>query len=113
MHEMSIVQSLVELIEVQARRERFARVKRIGLKLGALGHIEPIALTFCFDVVSRGTIAEGASLDVETVPGTGWCSRCNCSMAITQRYDPCPTCGQSNVQMTAGDELLLTELEVE
>jgi hydrogenase nickel incorporation protein HypA/HybF len=113
MHEMSIAQSLMNLIADEARREGFAHVRRVRLKLGALGHVEPAALLFCFDAVARGTVAQGASLDVETVPGAGWCPRCHRSVAIAQRYDLCPSCGQSHVQMTTGDELRLAELEVE
>jgi len=113
MHEMSIAESLVDLIEDEARKDRFGRVKRIGIKLGALGHVESAALAFCFDVVSRGTVAEGALLEVHVVPGTGWCPRCRCSVAIAQRYDLCPSCGRSHVEMATGDELRLTELEVE
>lgn len=113
MHEMSIAESLVDLIEEEARRQGFAHVRRVGVRLGALGHVEPAALLFCFDAVTRGTVAEGASLDMEMVSGTGWCPRCESSVAIAQRYDLCPACGQSHVEMTAGDELRLIELEVE
>jgi len=113
MHEISIAESLVDLIADEARDQRFARVKRIAVKVGALGHVEPAALIFCFDAVARGTVAEGAVLDVQTVPGKGWCRRCRCSVAIMHRYDLCPLCGQSHVELTAGGELRLTELEVE
>ena len=113
MHEMSIAESLVDLIEEQGCSQQFSRVRLIRVKLGALGHVEPKALRFCFDAVSRGTIAEGADLDLETVAGEGWCARCSRSFAIAARYDICPVCGQSHVRMTAGDELRLAELEVE
>jgi hydrogenase nickel incorporation protein HypA/HybF len=113
MHEMSIAESLVDLIGDEARKQGFSRVRRIRVKVGALGHVEPAALLFCFDVVAQGSAAEGAKLDLETVPGAGWCPACRRSVTITQRYDLCPACGQSHVQMTAGDELRLTELEVE
>ena len=113
MHEMSIAESLVDLIEDEARREGFERVMRIGIKVGALGHVEPAALDFCFDAASRGTVAEGARLEMQIVPGSGRCPRCHSSVAIAQRYDLCPVCGQSHVEMTTGEELRLTELEVE
>lgn len=113
MHELSIAESLMSLIDDESSRKGFGRVTRVGIKLGALGHVEPAALLFCFDVVTRGTIAEGAHLDLGIVPGTGWCARCQRSVAMSQRYDLCPACGQSHVQMTEGDELRLTELEVE
>jgi hydrogenase nickel incorporation protein HypA/HybF len=113
MHEMSIAVSLVDLTGDEARKEGFSHVKRVRVKLGALGHVEPAALLFCFDLAAQGSAAEGARLDLETVPGAGWCPACRRSVAIAQRYDLCPACGQSHVQMTAGDELRLTELEVE
>jgi hydrogenase nickel incorporation protein HypA/HybF len=113
MHEMSIAESLVDLIEEQGRSQRFSRVTLIRLKLGALGHVEPEALRFCFDAVSHGTIAEGADLDLQTVAGKGRCAACGRVVAITARYDICPICRQGHVQMSAGDELRLAELEVE
>ena|ERR1700728_1770671 len=113
MHEMSIAESLVALIEEQGCSQGFSRVKLIRVKLGALGHVEPEALRFYFDAVSYGTIAEGADLDLETVAGEGWCAACGRNVAIAARYDICPLCGQGHVQMIAGDELRLAELEVE
>lgn len=113
MHEMTIAESLVEMIEAEAGRDGFRRVRRIGVQLGALGHVEPDALLFCFDAAASGSVAAGARLDIEIVAGSGWCPRCQTTVAIGQRYDLCPLCGQSHVEMRAGDELRLTELEVE
>ncbi len=110
---MSVADSLVELIEEERRRQAYSRVTRIWVKIGALGHVEPAALRFCFDAVSRGTIAEGAQLELETVAGEGRCPGCGRTGPITERYEICRACGNCHVQMTAGDELRLAELEVE
>jgi hydrogenase nickel incorporation protein HypA/HybF len=48
----------------------------VRLAVGALGHVEPEAMRFCFDVAARGTIAEGAQLESRTVPGEAWCLDC-------------------------------------
>jgi hydrogenase nickel insertion protein HypA len=72
MHQMSIAESLVDLIEDEGRARGFSRVKQIHVKLGALGHVEPEALRFCFDTISHGTIAEGAALALEAVANAGW-----------------------------------------
>lgn len=113
MHEMSVAESLIELIAEEGRRQGFCRVRLIRVRLGALGHVAPEALRFCFEAVSAGTMAEGARLELETVPGSGCCAACGETVALSERYDPCPACGQGPVRLTAGDELRLAEMEVE
>jgi hydrogenase nickel incorporation protein HypA/HybF len=105
MHEISLVESLVALVEGTSRREHFSRVRGVCLHVGALGHVEPEALRFCFDAVTLGTIVEGALLTIVTIPATGTCATCE--------FAPCPLCGAGTVRMIAGDELRLAELEVE
>jgi len=112
-HEISLVESVVALIEDERRKQAFSRVRAIRLKVGTLGHAEPEALRFCFDAVTSGTIADGARLEIETVPGAGWCSRCHRTVPLEERFSPCPLCGNVHVRMTAGDELRVAEMEVE
>lgn len=113
MHEMALTESLVSLVEDAARREGFCRATAVVIELGALGHVEPEAMRFCFDAISRGTLAEGARLDIVAVPGAGWCLDCAKTVPLAERFGACPDCGRHHVQMTAGDELRLRELEVE
>lgn len=113
MHEMALCQGVVDLIDEEAGRQKFGRVKTVVLEIGVLGHVEPEAMLFCFDAVSRGTRVEGARLVIEPVPGAGWCLDCGKTVPLTERFGACPDCGRHRVQMTAGDELKLRELEVE
>jgi hydrogenase nickel incorporation protein HypA/HybF len=113
MHEVSLIESAVALVEDARWRQDFSRVRMIRLHVGALGHAEPDALRFCFDAVTLGTIADGARLEIEMVPGTGWCSDCQRTVPLEERYALCPVCGNAQVRMTAGDELRLAEMEVE
>ena len=113
MHEMSLCEGVIELVEEEARKGGFAKVRTVVLELGALGSVEPDAMEFCFDAVSRGTVADGARLVIETVPGAGWCLDCAKTVPIEERFGACPECGQYHVQMTAGAELRVKELEVE
>jgi hydrogenase nickel incorporation protein HypA/HybF len=110
---MSIVESLVELVAEQAQSRGFARVRVIRLQVGVLGHAQPAALRFCFDAVARGTVAQGARLEIELINGAGWCPACCRRVNLEELYSVCPVCGEAGVQMTAGSELDLTELEVE
>jgi hydrogenase nickel incorporation protein HypA/HybF len=63
--------------------------------------------------VSRGTAAEGATLAIERPPGTGFCLACGASVTLARRGDGCPVCGSFQVMATGGQELRVTELEVE
>ncbi|HOV03547.1 MAG TPA: hydrogenase maturation nickel metallochaperone HypA [Hyphomicrobiales bacterium] len=113
MHEMSLAESMIEIVEAEAASQGFSKVRTVVLELGALGHVDPQAMLFCFDAVCRGTIAEGAGLEIVTVPGTAWCMDCGKPVAIAARYDPCPDCGGHQLQMTAGTELRIRELVVD
>jgi len=113
MHEMALAESLVELIEETARAHQAKRVAIVRLAIGALACVQPEALEFCFDAVSRGAIAEGARLEIVRTEGRGWCLDCETSVAVQERYGDCPECGGRHVQMTAGDEMRLLELEID
>lgn len=113
MHEMSLTESLVELIENEREKQGFSRVRSVQVALGALGHVDPDAVRFCFDAVARGTIVEGARLDIRTVPGQAWCLDCAKTISIADRMAACPECGQHRLQVTGGNDLRLDELEVD
>jgi hydrogenase nickel incorporation protein HypA/HybF len=113
MHEVSLIESVIGLVEQERRKQAFGRVNAIRLQVGALSCADPDALRFCFDAVARGTIAEGARLEIDTVPGTGWCAMCQRAMLLEERFSVCPICGSQSVRMTGGDALRLAEMEVE
>ena len=113
MHEMSLCQGIVEIIRERAALDGFQRVRVVRLQVGALSHVEPEALVFGFDVVSRGTPAEGAVLDIERPPGEAFCMDCTRTMPIAVRGDGCPECGGYKLMITAGDELRVKKLEVD
>jgi len=113
MHEMSLAESVVEILQEEARRQAFARVRTVWLEVGGLSHCDPEALAFCFDVVTRGSLAEGARLEIVRTPGAGWCLACSRAVAVARRGDPCPECGSYQIQVTGGDEMRIKELEVD
>lgn len=113
MHEMSLAEGVLQVIEDAARSQGFGRVKTVWLELGQLSSVEAEAMRFCFDVVTRGSLADGAQLEIVTVPGTGWCMKCCESVVLPARYEACPKCGSYQVQATGGTEMRVKELEVE
>ena len=105
--------SVLQLVEAAARAQTFQRVRLVQLEIGALAAVEAEAMRFCFAAVSRGTLAEGATLEVIEVPGQGLCFNCNMTVPLAALYDPCPACGGHPVQATGGTEMRVKELEVE
>jgi hydrogenase nickel incorporation protein HypA/HybF len=112
MHEMSLAQAVLEIIEDYARREGFSRVTTVRLEIGRHAAVEPEAMRFCFDAVTRGSVAEAASLDIVEVAGSGWCLRCSEAIEVDGRLGACPRCGSHQVQVSGGTEMRVLEIEV-
>jgi len=112
MHEMSLAEGVLQLIEDAARQDPFKKVTAVWLEIGQLSGVEPEAMTFCFDAVTRGTVAEGARLEIITMPGQGWCVACARTVPMTELYGECPLCGSFPMQVTGGTEMRVKELEV-
>jgi len=113
MHEMSLCESVLRIIESEAPAQGFSRVTRVCLQIGRLACVEVEAMRFGFDVVTAGSLAAGARLDIERVPGRAWCRACDAEVEVTGRFDPCPRCGGCPLEITRGEELRIKELEVE
>jgi hydrogenase nickel incorporation protein HypA/HybF len=113
MHEVSLIENVIDLVERECRKEPFERVTLVRLRVGVLGCVEPDALRFCFDAVAAGTIAQGARLEIDMVQGEGWCAECQLTVALDERFGACPLCAGIHVRMTSGDALQLAEMEVE
>ncbi|NOJ41461.1 hydrogenase maturation nickel metallochaperone HypA [Bradyrhizobium australiense] len=113
MHEMALCEGIVEIVEEEARRRSFSRVKTVCLEIGALSHVAPEAMRFCFAAVAARTIADGAVIEVVELPGVAWCFACSRSVEIAHRDEPCPCCGSYQLQATGGEEMRVKELEVD
>lgn len=113
MHEMSLAEGVRGIVEDAAQAQGFGRVHSVVLEIGALAAVEVEALRFCLEAVLRGTCAEGARIDVETVPGRGACARCGDTLPLERLYDPCPRCGSYDVRATGGTGMRVRALEVD
>lgn len=113
MHEMSLAEGVLQIIEDHARQHGFGRVCAIVLEVGQLANVEVEALRFALDAVTRGTVAEGAAVEVVDVAGQAWCLHCSESVAVAARYEACPRCGGYQLQITGGTEMRVKELAVD
>ena len=112
MHELSIACSLVKAAIEEAARHGVTRVARVDVVLGALSGVEMEALTFCFPAVARGTVCEGATLDVEVEPARGHCPACGSTSDVRDFMSSCPSCGTWPIGLEGGREMRLKALEV-
>lgn len=113
MHEMSLVESVLQIIEDAALSQNFKKVRTVILEIGQLATIENDAMRFCFDIVMQNSIAEGAVLKIIDLPGEGWCMQCAKAVPISEQPDACPRCGGYQIQATSGMQMRVKELEVE
>jgi hydrogenase nickel incorporation protein HypA/HybF len=103
---------MVDLIREQQKLNGFSRVKRVIVEIGVLGHVDPHALEFAFEVGARDSPAEDAVLEIREIPGSGWCMDCSKTIEISVRGDGCPGCGGYKLIVQQGEEMRLKELEV-
>jgi hydrogenase nickel incorporation protein HypA/HybF len=112
MHEMSIAEGILQLIEDAARQQNIRRVSAVYVEVGRLASIEVESLRFCFDVVTKDSVADGARLEIIDVAGAGWCMDCSQTVTMNDKLGGCPRCGGYRVQVTGGTEMRVKELEV-
>ena len=112
MHEMSLCESIIQIIEDQAKTQNFHEVKTVRLEVGPFSGVEIEALRFGFDVVTKNTIAENSKLEIIETQATAWCLNCAEQVVIKERFDACPKCNSHQLQVSSGDELRIKDLEV-
>lgn len=110
MHELSIAGSIAE---VARRHAGGQRVTRVEVEIGHLRQVVPSALQFAFELVTRETVLDGAELAVTDVPARGRCRRCGGEGPLPDFPLACSACGALDVQVTAGEELLVSALEID
>jgi hydrogenase nickel incorporation protein HypA/HybF len=118
MHEMSIAQSILEVVQQYTKGNDLAkdsnapRVKSVHLKIGEMAGVVPESLRFCFEVASEGTAAQGAELLIDEVPIRCRCAGCNAEFSVERFVFICPTCGTPDVEVISGNELDVVELDL-
>jgi hydrogenase nickel incorporation protein HypA/HybF len=110
-HELSLSESITELVVECARREGVGRVSRVTIAIGVAAAVEVEALRFCFPITSEDTIAEGAELVVERVPLRLRCEACGTEFAPARLIAPCPACGSHARSILAGREMRVVSFE--
>jgi len=113
-HEMSLAQSILEIVGEYAVEHGFKQVNTLNLSLGRLTCVEISTLTFAFETNAKGTPAEGARLNFKVLPPRIHCFTCNEDMEVESFGADCPKCGGSEIMLIGGtEELKLIDMDVD
>ncbi len=112
MHELSLLENVLEILQDNAATQGFKQVKKVCLKIGKLSCVEPEALRFGFDQVMKNTLADQAELEIIQTEGAGVCGQCGQTVQLETLHDPCALCGHFDVVITQGNEMSIKELRV-
>lgn len=112
MHELSLLENVREIIELEARRQPFVKVRKITLAIGTLSCIETDALRFAFDVVMKDSLAADAELLIESVQAIGRCRHCDQQMPMQALQQLCTFCGRYGVDVLDGNSMRIKDLLV-
>ena len=113
MHELSIAQSVVRIVEEEMRKNNANVLKSVRLNIGKMSAIVPDALSFCFEIITRDTSLEGARLIIDTIPLRIYCSNCRKEYEIKEYAFSCPGCGDTGIKVITGLDLSVVEIEVD
>ncbi|AFK85705.1 MULTISPECIES: hydrogenase maturation nickel metallochaperone HypA [Thermoanaerobacterium] len=113
MHELSITESIVNMVSDEAKKRNVNKVTKINIVLGELTGFEEESIRFYFEVLSEGTPLYGAKLDFKKVKAEFKCRSCGMIYNRGNFTFKCPYCGSSGVLIEKGKELYIDSIDVE
>lgn len=113
MHELAVTQSILETAERHAREAAAWRVNRLHLVIGELSSFVDDSIQFYWDLISKGTLCEGATIEFRRVPARLLCLECGTEYPLEGELTPCPSCGSPRVRVVSGDEFRLESIDIE
>ena len=110
MHELSIAEGIVEVVERTARQNAVTRVKKVRVAIGELAGVDIPSLRFAWDSVTKDGVAQGALLDIDRPPGQAGCMDWSVNVPLKNFGEACPHCGGYHLTPTGGREMRVLEL---
>jgi hydrogenase nickel incorporation protein HypA/HybF len=109
MHELGIAMEIAELATERAGDA--AQIKRVVIEVGRLTAVLPDALAFAWDAAIEGSHLEGCTLEIVEIAGRGKCRTCGAEQELSMPFGRC-ACGVTDLELIAGEDLRIRELEV-
>ncbi len=115
MHELSVTESILTIVLKHAKTHKAEKVLAVNLKIGELSELVGDCIQHYFDYLSKGTIAEGAIIDVERSPIVFQCKDCENTFGISLRDSrdfACPRCSGVKVSLLSGREFYIKDITI-
>lgn len=113
MHEISIAQNLLDLIDETVKKHNGKAVSRVTIKIGKLSSVEPPLLQTAFDALKGKTVAENANLIIHIQEIVAICNTCNRVFTLNGFDLQCPQCKSSDIDIVEGRDMVLESLDIE
>jgi hydrogenase nickel incorporation protein HypA/HybF len=113
MHELSVTEQLLEIVLDHARKAEAKRVLKVNLVIGELTGFVGESIQFCFDMLSKETEAESASLSISRIPAKATCKQCKMEFHPEGMEWFCPACGGPAEEVMGGREFYVESIEIE
>lgn len=113
MHELPVTESILQIIIEHGERAGAGRITQVHLVIGDMAGFVDDSIQFYFDILTPGTLAEGATLFFHRVPTRLRCWECGQEFSPQDRDWRCPQCGETGGAVIAGKEFYVDSIEVE
>lgn len=113
MHEMGIAQSVIDMATREAELKSARAVLRVSLAIGELSGVDVESLSFCFECLKKDTLLDHATLEIAYKRRRHLCPSCSREFEVLNHDPGCPQCHREDTQFLGGDELELSQLELE
>lgn len=113
MHELSLAQSVVDIVENAARANKANKVSKVQLAVGKLAGVEMQSFNQGLKIASRGTVMQDAEIEISRPEGSAWCMDCCQTVPLTRFGDPCPSCGGFRLTVNGGTDFKVTGIIIE
>ncbi|WP_010251154.1 hydrogenase maturation nickel metallochaperone HypA [Acetivibrio cellulolyticus] len=112
MHEYSITQQIVKIAEENAKSHGGVRIERIALVVGELSGFIGESIQMYFDILAKGTLAEGAQLDITYIKPQLKCTKCNTYFYRKRFSFECPECGGMGAPTDIGKAFYVKDIDI-
>jgi len=113
MHEYSIVQSLLDSCEENAKANNATKITKVVVKIGVMSGVEPDLLKIAFDTFKEETICSQAEFIMNIQPVVIECLKCKEQSTLQNHEYSCKKCDSVDIKILDGEEMYLMQLELE